>query len=92
MDQKLKSIFVTIGHPNGDFPIANKVEILVDEEETYEQVCKKFRKQIADNIENWGYVKGTKMKASELYWEAFIDSVSTQPIVCSDNSKNKKVY
>lgn len=88
MNEKLDMLFVTIGHPKGDFPILEKVMVFVDEKTTYVQVCKKIRKQVVDNIENHGYVKGTKFKPSELYWEGYISSRSTTPLLTSKNSPN----
>lgn len=80
-------IFVTIGVPFSKFPIAQKVMMYVDHDvNTKTQVAKKLRKQIADNIENHGWVRGTHFDPSELYYEVYLSVDATVPFFASANS------
>lgn len=80
-------IFVTIGVPFSNVPIMQKVMLWVNtEKETEVQVAKNFRKQVADNIENHGWVKGTKFTPAELYYEIYRQANDEQPYSLSPNS------
>jgi hypothetical protein len=82
-------IFVTIGVPFSSIPIMEKVYCFVDREEnnTPIKVAKVLRKQVADNIENHGWVKGTKFTPAELYFEIYVSKEANQPVIASSNSR-----
>ena len=84
----LQIIFVTIGVPFNRIPIMQKVMIYVDIEsgETQVQAAKKLRKQVADNIENHGFVVGTNFTPSELYYEGYAKVENNIPFIMSSNS------
>jgi hypothetical protein len=85
-EQEIKTIFVTIGHRFSTIPMANKVAILVFEDETETKVAKKFRKKLADKPQFHGYSSNTKsFKPSELYWAIFDSPKEDKPRIKSDN-------
>jgi len=88
MDTKDDVVFVTIGVPFSNIPIAQKVMLFVDlgSYETYITVAKKYRKDIADNIEDHGWVKGTKFDPSELYYEIYKNVNNVVPFAMSANA------
>jgi len=92
MERKHDIIFVTIGVPFSRIPIAQKVMLFVDLETgvTPQQVAKGYRKAVADNIENHGWVLGTNFDPSDLYYEIFHDVENTIPFARSDNSPNHR--
>ena len=81
----MKRIYVTVGNPCGEIPIMPFVAMDVEEPHVV-KAAKNFRKQVADNPEGYGYVKGTKFSPSQLYW-AIYDHVSedAKPFAASDN-------
>jgi len=85
---KNQIIFVTIGVPFSSIPIAQKVMIFVDlgSNIAITQAAKEYRKVIADNIKNHGWVPGTRFDPSELYYEIFSDVNNTIPFSASSNS------
>lgn len=77
-------VFVTIGVPFSSIPIMQKVTIFVDlEMETVVQAAKRLRKMVADNIENYGWVKGANFNPSQLYYEAYENVTDLVPLYCS---------
>jgi len=80
-------IFVTIGVPFSRIPIMQKAMLFVDQStDTPVTVAKNLRKHVADNIEMFGWVKGTEFEPSELYYQIF-GSVDNQiPFSVSSNS------
>lgn len=79
-------IFVTIGVPFSKIPIMQKVMMYVEHGETAVRVAKGLRKQVADNIENHGWVPGTNFTPAELYWEAYVGVNNERPHIASSNS------
>ena len=80
-------VFVTIGVPFSRIPIMQKVAIFVDmEKETPIQVAKMLRKQVADNIEMHGWVKGINFTPAELYYEIYGSVNNHIPFAMSVNS------
>lgn len=88
MKSELWKIYVTIGHPHSNIPIMEKVGTIVDEtiNQTPIQAAKLVRKMVADNIENHGYVQGTRMRPAELYYEIYMRYDSDFPFAESTNS------
>jgi len=90
-------IYVSVGYPYAPFEIQKQVAIVVLEP-TPIQSAKMFRKKIADNIVNYGFVEGTKVKPSKLYYVAWRKVGSELKLIgCSDNAPtkvklNKKEY
>jgi len=71
-EEKGLIVFVTIGVPFSHIPIMQKVMIWVDtEQNTPITSAKILRKQVADNIEQYGWVKGTNFTPAELYYEIY---------------------
>lgn len=54
--------------------------------------AKKLRKQVADNIENHGWIKGTEFTPAELYYEVYASSDNTVPFAMSFNSRYRKEH
>lgn len=80
-------VFVTIGVPFSNIPIMQKVMIYVEPTtDTPVTAAKKLRKQVADNIEDHGWVAGTNFKPTELYYEVFKSVENTIPFACSANA------
>jgi hypothetical protein len=81
-------VFVTIGVPCSNIPIMQKVRLYVEPTtDTPVTAAKKLRKMVADNIENHGWVVGTKFTPAELYYEIYYAVDSTVPNFCSDNAR-----
>lgn len=86
-------IFVTIGVPFSKIPIMQKVAIYVDlDVDTPVKAAERLRKQVADNIENYGWVAGTNFTPAELYYEIYqsVDQRMTM-VTFSENSPRRKV-
>jgi hypothetical protein len=86
-------IFVTIGVPFSNIPIMQKVMIYVEPTvDTPVTAAKKLRKQIADNIESYGWVKGTNFTPAELYYEIYARVDNNVPFAMSFNSRYRKEH
>lgn len=86
-------VYVTIGVPFSTIPIMQKVSIFVDREiDTPITAAKKFRKRVADNIENYGWVKGTNFTPEELYYEIYGSIKNEVPFAMSFNSPYRKAH
>lgn len=84
-------VYVTIGVPFSNIPIMQKVSVFVDPNtDTPVTAAKKLRKQVADNIENYGWIKGTNFNPSELYYEVYGSVDNQVPFACSANSRKAK--
>lgn len=80
-------IYVTIGVPFSHIPIMQKVMIYVEPTtDTPTTAAKALRKQVADNIENHGWVKGTNFTPAELYFEIYGSVENLVPFHCSANA------
>lgn len=85
-------IYVTVGVPFSSIPIMSKVVLFVNyAKETHVQVAKKLRKQVAENIENHGWVRGTEFNPSELYYEIYANVDNEFPYFCSSNSPKASI-
>ena len=85
-------IFVTIGVPFSSIPIMQLVMLYVEPTtDTPVTTAKKFRKMVADNIENYGWVKGTNFTPAELYFEIRMKSTDVNPYYASANAPSNKV-
>lgn len=77
-------VFVNVGVPFSSIPIVQKVTIFVDlRKETVVQAAKRLRKLIADNIEDYGWVKDRNFNPSELYYEVYENINDVFPLYCS---------
>lgn len=84
-------IYVTIGVPFSNIPIMQKVMIYVEPTtDTPVTAAKKLRKMVADNIESYGWTKGTKFNPSHLYFEIYGSVDNAVPFAMSDNSRYLK--
>lgn len=81
----MKKIYITIGLENSRIPIANKVATWMEENESEIKVAKELRKKISNNIENHGFVRGTKIQPSRLFWGIFDKISDTSPRIHSEN-------
>jgi len=83
-----KVIFVDIGVPFSDIPIIVRAFIFVDlEKQTTSAAAIEYRKQVANNIENHGWVKGTSFAPEELYYEIYNNRTDEMPVAMSWNSR-----
>lgn len=81
-------VYVTIGVPFSSIPIMQKVSIYVEPTtDTPVTAAKKLRKQVADNIEEYGWVAGTRFTPAELYYEVYGSVDNNIPFACSANSR-----
>lgn len=86
-------IYVTIGLPFSSIPIMQKVMIFVDPStDTPVTAAKKLRKMVADNIENHGFVRGTKFTPAALYYEIYGQVDNNVPFAMSFNSRYRKEH
>lgn len=86
-------VFVTIGVPFSSIPIMQKVMIYVNTAlDTPVTAAKKLRKMVADNIENHGFVRGTKFTPAALYYEIYGRVDNNVPFAMSFNSRYRKEH
>jgi len=85
-------VYVTIGVPFSSIPIMEKVMIFVDPKRTPIQAAKELRKNVADSIEDYGWVRGTNFKPSELYYEIFENRTDEKPTLMSFKSPYRKEH
>ena len=86
-------VYVTIGVPFSNIPIMQKVMVYVEPTiDTPVTAAKKLRKMVADNIENHGWVKGTKFTPSDLYYEIYGSVENEIPFAMSFNSRYRKEH
>ena len=80
-------IFVTIGVPFTSIPIAQKVMMYVDRDvNTRVDAAKKLRQDIADHLEDHGWLRGENFSADQLYYEIYLTADSKCPHMASVNS------
>ncbi len=81
-------VYVTIGVPFSHIPIMTKVMMFIeaDTNSSPAKVAKSLRKQVADNIENHGWVKGTNFTPAELYYEVYGTIDAEKPFSASVNA------
>lgn len=79
-------VFITIGVPFSRIPIMKHVMTYIEPtEDTPVTAAKKLRKMVADNIHNYGWVKGTNFTPAELYYEVYVTPESLFPYTASAN-------
>jgi len=89
MDKEIEGylVFVTIGVPFSRIPIMAKVMTYVEPTtDTPVTAAKKLRKLVADNIENHGWVRGTRFTPAELYFEVYRAADNELPFAFSTNA------
>jgi len=92
LEPEIQIIFVTIGVPFSNVPIMQKVMLVVKEDSNRLKTAKALRKWVADNIEDHGWIPGTKFKPSELYFEIFRDADDDIPFSMSFNSRFRREH
>ncbi len=86
-------IYVTIGVPFSNIPIMQKVSVFVDRDtDTSITAAKKLRRMVSDNIENYGWVRGTNFTPAELYYEIYGSPTNEVPFAMSFNSPYRKAH
>lgn len=85
---EVERIYVSIGLPGERIPFLDRVLILLVEgtNETPVQAAKKFRKHVADNICDYGWMPGAKMNPAGLYYVVYKSKDDTVPFAWSENA------
>lgn len=79
-----KKILVTIGHPAQKSPIL-PFSLVNTEEGNEIKSAKLLRKEVADNIAHFGFIRGIHFLPSDFYWAIFEDIKAKEPIKASNN-------
>lgn len=91
--KKEDDVYITIGVPFSNIPIMQKVHTYVDlTVKSYVQAAKELRKQVADDIEKYGWIKGPNFTPAELYFEIYPGVDSAVPFAMSFNSPYRKAH